>query len=203
MTYPLNGHWAARSLTAVDDTDVLTVDELLERARIVAGDAESPELLASYIAAARQQVEQDTGCALPTQTIAVRFDAVDGAMPLTLPWPPLQVVDSITYTDADGLDVVLDPDDLIAHVDLLSMPARVWWIPGVLSGLPSPIALTLSLTVGWTQATLPPALKFAVGLLASHYLTAGRDRTVIGTSVLVMPAGYEDAIAPWRLVKVI
>jgi hypothetical protein len=86
------------------------------------------------------------------------------------------------------------------QLDMVSMPARLTWMPSTFTGTPSPLAaLTLSVIAGWTKETLPPALKFAVGLLATHYLTAGRDRVVIGTSVLEMPAGYADAIDAYRL----
>jgi hypothetical protein len=60
----------------------------------------------------------------------------------------------------------------------------------------------LELLVGWTQATLPPPLKQAVGLLATHYLTYGRDRVAVG-GVVEMPAGYAEAIAPYTLVVLI
>lgn len=196
MTYPAGGHWAARVLQAGDPDDVLTVAELLERARIVAGDAESTELLQSYIAAAIAQVELDTGLALPTQTISVSFDAPAGGV-LLLPRPPCQAVTAITYVDGNGDTVALVPDDVIQQLDTLSMPARLAWTPGTVSA-----PMTLTLTAGWAKAQLPPTLKFAVGLLATHYLTAGRDRVVIGTSVIDMPAGYDEAIAVHRLESV-
>jgi uncharacterized phiE125 gp8 family phage protein len=192
-------HWAVRVTDEGNDDDVLTVDELKERARIVPGDEESDALLQSYITAARQQVERDIGCALPTQTVAASFDTVDASQPLTVPWPPLQAVEGVSYTDPDGVVVDLDPTELITRIDTLSMPGRIWWLPGVFTGVPYPLTLTLALTVGWTKDTLPPLLKFAVGLLAAHYLTAGRDRVVIGTIVDDMPAGYAEAIQAYRI----
>lgn len=183
------GHWSARVLVP-PATEPITPTELLERARLKGSDAEGNPLLVDYIAAARGQVEQDTGCALLTQTIAVGFDG----MPVRLPWPPLQAIVRVTAIDADGLSYEVDP--LTYQVDTLSMPARVFW-----ARAPGPV--TLELLVGWTPATLPPPLKQSVGLLASHYLTYGRDRVAVGAGVAEMPAGYAEAIAPYTQVVLI
>jgi uncharacterized phiE125 gp8 family phage protein len=184
------GHWSARIVTP-PAVEPITPAELLDRARLAGSDAEGSPLLTDYIAAARAQVEQDTGCALLTQTIAVAFDGV----PTTLPWPPLQAVTSATSIDAAGVAQPIDPATY--RLDTLSLPARLLWTV-VPSG-----PVTLELTVGWTPETLPPPLKQAVGLLATHYLTYGRDRVAVGVSVAEMPAGYDEAIAPYTLVVLI
>ncbi len=185
------GHWSARIVTP-PAVEPITPAELLERARLTGSDAEGSALLTDYIAAARAQVEQDTGCALLTQTIAVAFDG----LPTTLPWPPLQSVTSAAWVDAAGVPQPIDPATY--RVDTLSVPARILWgtVPG--SG-----PVTLELIVGWTAETLPPPLKQAVGLLATHYLTYGRDRVAVGGGVVEMPAGYCEAIAPYTLVVLI
>lgn len=201
--YPVGGHWSSSVTTPPDDSEVLTIDELKERARILPGDEESDPLMQSYIAAARQQVEQDISCALGTQTIAATFTIAPApGEVLVLPWPPLQEILAMTAFNAAGdpIDVDVEDPTQVRYIDFGAVPARV--LIGSAFNPGSAAGLWFSLKVGWTKATLPPALKFAVGLLASHYLTAGRDRTVIGTSVLDMPAGYEDAINPFRLLKV-
>lgn len=199
MTYPVGGHWGVTVITAGDSDDVLTVAELLERARIVPGDAESDALLKSYIGAAIEQVQRDIGYALPTQTIAATFAyAPAPGEVLLLPMPPLQTIDAMTAFDASGAPVVIDAEDpgQVLYI-AFECPARV--VIGAAFFPGSPLGTTFTLTVGYTAATIPPALKFAVGLLATHYLTAGRDRVVIGTSVLPMPAGYAEVIDAWRL----
>lgn len=210
MTYPSPWPWAPsgyqhRAVAVTippDDDDVLTVAELLARARIVPGDEEDPALMQSYIAAARAQVERDTGCALTTQTAIITFDQVCASGVLLLPLPPLQEVSGITYYDSEGAATVLEPDDVVRQLDVVSRPARLVWQSAAFDslGTPSDLSpLSLLCVVGWTQATLPAPLRFAVGLLAAHYLTTGRDRVVIGTIVADMPAGYEEAIQPYRL----
>jgi hypothetical protein len=42
----------------------------------------------------------------------------------------------------------------------------------------------------------------AVGLLTAHYATLGRDLALSGTMTPV-PMGYEEAIAPYRLIVLI
>lgn len=203
--YPAVGGRCSWRVVDAATTEPLTVDELYARARIVPGDEEDQALVASYIKAAREQVERDTGCALPTQTIAISYDRIESG-PYRLPMPPCQDVTSVIYMDVDGGSTQVDPDVAIAQLDVVSMPARLLFTSGAFAGLPAPVALQplgLVAVVGWTPAELPELLKQAVGLLAAHYLTAGRDRTVIGTSVVVMPAGYEDAIAPFVQVAVI
>jgi len=205
-TYPTGGRCSWRVVDPAT-AEPLTVDELYKRARIVPGDEEDQTLVASFIKAAREQVERDTGCALPTQTIAIGYDRIEAASgPYTLPMPPCQDVTSVTYMDINGGSTALDLATTIAQLDRVSMPARLVFKPGAFAGLAGPAAiqpLGLVATVGWDPAELPELLKQAVGLLAAHYLTAGRDRTVIGTTVAVMPAGYEDAIAPFVQVALI
>jgi len=184
------------------DDDVLTVAQLKERARILDGDADSDALVQSYITAARLQVERDTGFALPKQTLAVSFDQAVVSLPYRIPMPPLQDVTSVIYTDSAGNATDLDLNLVIAQIDRVSRPGRVIFTADAFAGLAPPVsvqALGFVVTAGFTAATMPEALRFAVGLLASHYLTAGRDRTVIGTSVLPMPAGYDEVIDAYKL----
>jgi hypothetical protein len=49
-----------------------------------------------------------------------------------------------------------------------------------------------------------PGLHQAVGLLATHYATLGRDLAITGAvaSINIVPEGYEDLIAAYRLVWV-
>jgi uncharacterized phiE125 gp8 family phage protein len=192
--YQNGGHWATQPMPdPINDDDVLTVAELKERAHI----NESDELLQAYISAARQQVERDTSCALPTQSIAVGYDTPPASgQPLLLPCPPLQELTSAVWVGADSTTEVIDP--ALFQIDFISMPARLWFTGGAAPFPLGPQGFALTLKVGWTKATLPPLLKFAVGLLASHYLTFGRDLATVD-SVTTMPMGYAEAIQAYRL----
>ena len=140
-------------------------------------------LMLGFIAAARSQVEQDTGLALLTQTrdVTIYATITDGIFPLPMQALPVQSLTSpvgVRLTAADGWDT-----------------------------LPAPIAPgTWRIVAGWpTVADLKaeaPLLVHAVGLLTAHYATLGRDLAYEGRAIMPMPQGYEESIAPYRLVWV-
>jgi len=201
---PVGGHWAVSVVTPPDDTEVLTIAQLKERARVLAGDEESDELYTSFISAACRQVERDTGYALSTQTLAVSYDRIDNGVYL-IPMPPCQDVTSVIYMDADGGSTDLGPD-VIAQLDRVSSPARLAFLSDAFAGLPAPLPmqpLGLVVTAGFASGTLPESFRFCVGLLASHYITAGRDRVVIGDRMEVMPGGYAEMVNALRLEVVV
>jgi uncharacterized phiE125 gp8 family phage protein len=204
VSWPAGGHWAVQTVAGepplvLNDDDILTADELRERSHIEESDA----LLQSFISAARQQVERDTGLALPTQRIAVGYDVVDPSRIYLVPRPPLQDLTAVVYSDVNGGTTVIDtPYDLLVNLDRVSMPGRLLFKSDAFSAMPAPPgpmqALGLVVTAGWTKDTLPPLLKFAVGLLASHYLTLGRDLASIDQATEI-PMGYSAAIQAYRL----
>ena len=63
-----------------------------------------------FISACRQRCESITKRALVTQSWQMQIDGFPlGRKPIEIPLPPLQTVDSITYTDQNGDSIVLDP----------------------------------------------------------------------------------------------
>jgi hypothetical protein len=167
-------------------------------------------LMNSFIAAARSQVEQDTGLALITQTrdVFFMFDpseyglfpisgagsqygygywAPAGAWIYPLPWQalPLQSMDALTVQPVNQ-DVTIDSGT--GFVTWAQPPTGAWRI---VSGWPDAATLLLE----------APLLVQAVGLLVAHFATAGRDLVSDRTQSKV-PYGYEEAIAPYRLMWV-
>lgn len=203
MIYPVGGHWSVSVVTPPNDDDVLTIDQLKERARIVDGDVESDELVKSYISAACRQFERDTGYALSKQTIAIGYDRVDAGGVYVVPRPPLNDVTSIVYMGVDGAAAVLDPNVVIAQIDRVSAPGRLTFTSGAFAGLPAPLGmqpLGLVVDAGYAPDAIPADFRQAVGLLAAHYLTTGRDRVVMGqNAVSIMPSGYDEIVNAWRL----
>jgi uncharacterized phiE125 gp8 family phage protein len=210
---PPGGTWAARVITPPNDDDILTLAELADRTHVTESDA----LMTDYRAAARRQVERDTGCALTTQTIQVAYDVAPVAGDVfVLPCPPLQAVAAITFVLADGTTLAVDPATAPITLDAWSFPARLCWnsLPIFPQSLATFQPLRLNLVVGWTgPAYVPPAsppfttplpssLKHAVGLLASHYLTYGRD-LVSENVASEIPMGYDDAIAPYQVLVLV
>jgi hypothetical protein len=176
-------------LVTAPTEEPLTVDEVKLRAACDDWPVDDPRnaLVPDYIAAARAQVEHDTGLALLTQTRLVTIAASAGIYPI--PWQAWPVQ---SMTDAAGRTV--DPR--------LYAGLQCWmgfWLPGG----------SWTVVVGWPSAAAlkaeAPLLVHAVGLLAAHYLTLGRDLAIAGggpgdASPELVPMGYADAIAPYQLV---
>jgi uncharacterized phiE125 gp8 family phage protein len=184
--------------------DVLTLDQGKLRAGLdwTIGDARDA-LMLGFIAAATAKVEHDTGLALRTQTRDVYFDArPTGAITLPALSTPLQSVTSIKSTDTADVVQTLDPAQYV--VDLaggrIGLALAGSW-PTDLRPFQPFVARIVS---GFTSAALiPPLLVHAVGLMTAHMATAGRDVAAVGNvSAVEMPYGYEDAIAPYRIVTV-
>jgi len=126
-------------------------------------------LMASFIAAARNKVEQDTGLALLYQIHDLVYVAAGV---------------SIAFADATSAQL---PGQCSPVVDLVVVADAG---PGT----------RIRVASGWSEpATIPPMLLQAVGLLTAHYATAGRDLVTSDSGGAEMLFGYEDLIAPYRI----
>lgn len=175
----------------------LTLDE----AKLIAGlDWLSPDprdaMLTSFVAAARQQVEADTGLALLTQTRDVIIAA--GQTSLPIPWQasPVQSMTELVATPSGY--VVGRPLPAAAYQDV-----GAWWTTAAPGG-------AWRIVAGWpdvdTLKSEAPLLIHAVGLLVAHYATLGRDAVVSGPGMpppSAMVYGYAEAIAPYRLLVLV
>jgi len=182
----------------------LSLDDAKLRAGLdwVVGDPRD-DLMTGFIAAARGKVEHDTGLALPTQSRDLMFDALPTSIYLRdLPDQslPLQSVTSLTWYDSAGAAHVLTP--LTDYTVLQSNRTLSFTI------LTPPVDLrltngwTVRIVAGFAADALPPELLQAIGLLTAHYATTGRDLVSLGHMVADVPFGYEDIIAPFRIVSV-
>lgn len=120
-------------------------------------------LITSLISVARRKVEQETGRALLTQTISVRWDKwpCNGILPL--PIYPAASVSSVKYIDEDGTLQTWSASNYTA--DLVGMTPRVVPVPDV--DIPDvgdyPNAVQVEYIAGDTAATAVPAeLKHAI-----------------------------------------
>lgn len=166
--------------------DLFTPDEAL----LLAGlnwteDDPRRAMVPGWIKAAQQRAELDTGLALLTQIREVTFTVPAwNWMPLPAQCTPTQAIEELT-------------PGLLVQPIVGPLP-RFAVAPGTTGAL--------RVTAGWLdKADLlarAPLLRHAVGLLVAHYATTGRDLAITGTIVATIPEGYEDAIAPFRLVWV-
>jgi uncharacterized phiE125 gp8 family phage protein len=193
MTWPTCPPTIHAVLAVPIAAEPLTLDEGKLRAGLdwIVGDPRDP-LMLEFISAARQQVEQDTGIAVPVQLRDLFLDT----LPIIIAWQdlppqtmPLRNVESVTAIDSSGAATVLPPADYVATISnagvtlsIVNPPADAQrWIVRVEAGFD----------------VIPPSLLQAVGLLTAHYATIGRDLTITGTIVAVTPLGYEEAIRPF------
>jgi uncharacterized phiE125 gp8 family phage protein len=114
-----------RLVAYLDDTEPLTLAQARLQCRI---DAEgSPpshpddDLLAAFVAVAREQVERFTGRALRYQRLRVALDEFEDV--IDLPYSPVLAIESVSYVDTSGATVSVDAADY--RLDVRTVPARL------------------------------------------------------------------------------
>lgn len=100
------------------------------RAHLRVDHSDEDTLIAAYLTAAREQVEQATGRALVTQTWEVQQDVACPVRPLVLPRPPVIEILSVTSVAPDGAEVAMTTADYRVSSGLLS-PATSWPVGSV------------------------------------------------------------------------
>jgi uncharacterized phiE125 gp8 family phage protein len=195
-------HWPTavyQQLITPPTEEPLTLAEAIQRAGFTWAPGDPREaLMTGFIAAARSKVEKDTGLALLTQTWDIELEvAWNGLLPLPWQVTPIQTLTIEAAPPDGGTRVTLSPHEFRIDrrrrvIGLASWPAT-WgaYVLHVTSGWPSPAALSQE----------APLLTHAVGLLTAHFATLGRD-LASPDDVTAVPYGYEDAIAPHRLMWV-
>jgi uncharacterized phiE125 gp8 family phage protein len=157
-------------------------------------------ILPGYIAAARQLAEAETGRALITQTRELVLDAFPRAC--VLRHPPVQSLVSVTYLDADGVERVLDPQDVI--LDKSSAPGYL--VPAYGKAWPEtypvPNAVRVRYTCGYgSAADVPPAIKTWM-LLAINTLFEQRGTMAAGLAALPNRF-WESFLDDYRLKEIV
>lgn len=97
------------------------LNDVLDHLRLSESDHE-PQI-ASLLQAARERIEEIIGRSLVQQTRAVQYPDWPGGGVLELPYPPIQSVTHVKYTDTDATEYTLSTDDY--SVDTYSEPGRV------------------------------------------------------------------------------
>jgi hypothetical protein len=145
-------------------------------------------LMEGFISAARSQVEQDTGLALLTQTRSITYAPTTDPLAYVLLPPQAWPVQSVTA-----------PTGLVNF--RLNPATRALQFP-----TPMDVAGTWQIVAGWPDAATlkaeAPLLVQAVGLLTAHFATLGRDLASEARHMEFVPMGYEECIAPYRLIWV-
>lgn len=153
-------------------------------------------LIASLIAAARQDVERTTGAALIDQTWRLSLDDWPQSGTVAVHRYPLRQVLGVTVYDANGDGVEIDPDDYV--VDGNSSPPRIHFREAVASGQPMN-GIEIDFTAGFGAAgpDVPDSLRRAILVLVAHWY---EFRASVGPQdqPVSYPLGYDRLLASWK-----
>lgn len=161
-------------------------------------------LIDDLIADATAQFEQDTACAILTQTWDYTLDGFPDQPCIVLPVLPLVSVTSITYTDSAGGATVWPSNKYL--VDASSRPGRIVPAYGETwpSFTPRPInAVAIRFVAGWaTPADVPPSISRAILTLVAHWF---ENREAINATPGAFPRdtpyAYGRLMERWRLLN--
>lgn len=170
----MSGHFAYSLITA-PAIEPMSVAQAKAHLRLDVGDEDS--LVASWIKAARQQVEQDSELKLLTQTWELALDCFPYDMePINILTGPVQSVTSLKYYD--HANVLQTHATTNYTVDVSSIPARIgltwsgYWPtdlrlfqPGLIrfvagwtsaDQIPEPLIRAMALWIGWFSENREP-----------------------------------------------
>lgn len=181
-------------------TEPVTLAEVKTRLRI--DDATDDAGVTRLIASATKHAESITRRAFVTQSWALTLDAFPCGS-ISLPLPPLQSVEEISYIDSTGATVVLPSTEyLVDKNGMIGMIHRAYqkqW-PATRA---QPMAVRIEFTAGYGAAgAVPSDLASALMLLVAHW-DQNREPVVIGTIVSSVPLSVESLLAPFVIPGVV
>ncbi|MBS9719885.1 phage head-tail connector protein [Tianweitania sp. BSSL-BM11] len=153
-------------------------------------------LIVDLIRAAREEVEQATGCALIEQSWRLTLDRWPQSNRVLIHKHPVKQILSVTIYGREGGAAIVDP--AIMLLDGRSRPARLHFDQAPQPGR-AMNGIEVDFTAGFGPAgtDVPDLLKRAVIMLASHWfefraVLSARDQPAS------YPKGYERLIGPYR-----
>lgn len=181
-------------LITAPTTQPVTLAEVKTRLRI--DDASDDAGVNRLIAAATAHAESMCRRAFVTQTWALTLDAFPCGS-ITLPLPPLQTVDEITYVDVNGTTTVLASTEyLVDKNGLVGMVHRAYQKSWPTTRA-QPMAVRVKFTAGYgAAASVPADLVSAMMLLVAHW-DQNREPVVVGTITSTLPMSVDALLAPY------
>ena len=183
------------TLTTAPDAEPLTLVEAKLHCKVDANDDDA--LITALIVAARRLAEQQTGCALVTQSWRQTFDAFPAAA-IALERPPLASVQTVKYYDTDGTLQTLGSGAYTVHTSGqlgLVAPAYGTTWPATRDRLE---AVEITFTAGYgNAAVVPQEIKQWMLLQIGHWY---ENREAVGERRDPLP--YVDALLdPYRVLR--
>lgn len=150
------------------------------------GDTTEDDLISALITAAREYCEGYTGRALATQTIEAYPPCFPRKNEIEIPYPPLQSVTSVKYTDSSGTETTMTADtdyivDADSNVGRIVLPYAGTWPTATLYTV-NPIKIRY--VAGYYASNpIPKMIKQAMLLLIGHWYES-REAVLIGQGTM-------------------
>ncbi len=170
--------WALQHIDHPSEEPV-TLQEAKAHLRV--DDPEQDQWITEAIAAAREFCETFQGRAYVTQRLALSLERWPCGRSIYLPRPPLQSVEAVTYTLADG--TVQTFDSALYVVDTAAEPGAIHLRPSVswpAEHLGAGLPVRVEFTAGYgTASAVPLRAVQAILLLVGHWYES-RETVVVG-----------------------
>lgn len=191
------------TLNTAPTSEPVAVEDLQAHSVIATGTDD--DLISDMIATAREQIEDETGRALMTQTWVLKLDGFPDEDVIYMPRPPLASVTSIAYVDTNGDSQTWSSAEY--DVDISSKVRKGRITPAYGYSWPSTRdemgSVTITYVAGYGAASAVPrqlkqALMLLVGAMyehreASEYTSGGLVTAVKG------PTAYDRLIAKYMV----
>jgi len=178
-------------VTTQPENEPVTLEELRRHTRVFVEDEGEDAYLQALGKAAREWTEAVTCRSWITQTIEARFDAFPTSKPLTLWYPPLQSVNSVTF----GADAATwDPSD---YEVVAGTPGEIRPIAGKSWPGQGPVWVEFAAGYGDDPEDVPAAVRHAILMLVAQYYEQ-RQPIVTGTIVAKLPYAVDALLATAR-----
>lgn len=153
------------------------------------------DLIERKIKAARQHVEKFTGKTLVSTTLELVLDSFPRGA-IAIPNGPLASVTSVEFTDANGDEDTMSPDDYTVDAagDRIAPGAAGW--PST-DGTIAAVRIRYVAGYGDAATDVPEPLRECVMLLAAHWYES-REATLIGLSAAELPHGVDAVLNQYR-----
>ena len=187
-------------------TAALTVAEVKTHLRISQTDDEEDDYIETLIEAATDCFEIHTNRQLITATWAYtmsEFPASDSGY-ISLPYPPLQSISSITYYDTAGDSQTFSSD--YYQVDTTVEPGRVYleptytW-PNTEVDRRNAVTVTFKAGYGDARSNVPRQLRHGLLLLIGHWYE-NREGSVVGVTVNELPMAVQMIISNYAVLEI-
>jgi uncharacterized phiE125 gp8 family phage protein len=194
---------AGLTLVTAPTVDPVTLEEVKNHLR--ATDTTEDGLIAAYVKAATQHVENLIGRALIERAYDLKFDGswpTDrfGAQRIQLDMPPLMAVDSISYVDTAGATQSLLSSDWqeseYLGVGVIVPTYGTTW-PDT-RNQPDAVIVSYRAGYGATALAVPDAIRQAILLLVGHW-HANREAVAVGNAVNTVPFAVDALLSPYRI----